>query len=59
MNKIIDELSYRSWCYQIYLYGMKKEKARLLFKNWKIYEKRSKGLADPLNQGEKFNEKKG
>lgn len=41
-EKIIDDLTYRSWLYQIYWYKMDRFKARKLFKDWKIYEKRHK-----------------
>ncbi len=35
---MMDFLTYRSWWYQIYLYGMSKEKARQLYANWEQFE---------------------
>ena len=38
---IVDFLTYRSWWYQVNWYGMSKENARKLFKDWKAYEEKN------------------
>lgn len=39
-DSIIDFLTYRSWWYQVHWYGMSKESARRLFKDWKAFEEK-------------------
>lgn len=41
-HKVIDELTYRSWRYQIEWYQVDMVKARKLFPEWELYEKRYK-----------------
>lgn len=39
MSKMVDYLTYKSWYYQIFWYGMSFENARKLYKDALLYEK--------------------
>lgn len=45
--ELLDDLNYRSWWYQVNWYGMSRESARKLYKDWKIYEEKEKQDESP------------
>jgi hypothetical protein len=40
--KILEDLTYNSWWYQVNFYGLDKKKVRKLYQNWEDFEDRFK-----------------